>query len=120
MHDLTGGNTFVPELIKDQFGDAVDIAAIDAGIARAQQMLENAASLNLNTISINNRYEASVEIINETGHKLPSGYPEGRRMWINIRAYDVDDNKVFESGSYDVETAVLDLNGQRYMKLNLV
>jgi hypothetical protein len=109
QHDMTGGNTFVPELIKTQFGTdpSVDLDAIDAGILRARFMLQNAATMNLTVLPNGDTYEASVEIINETGHKLPSGYPEGRRMWINVEAYDINDNLVYESGAYDDDTAVL-------------
>jgi hypothetical protein len=48
-----------------------------------------------------------VEVTNETGHKLPSGYPEGRRVWIGVRAYDAADSLVYESGAYDPATGVL-------------
>jgi len=44
---------------------------------------------------------ATVRVINETGHKLPTGYPEGRQMWINLRAYDAGGNLIYESGRYD-------------------
>ena len=82
IHDLTGGNTFVPLLVKDQYPSEVDATAIDAGIIRAQNMLQNAATMNLDVSVAQNGYDVDVEIINETGHKLPSGYPEGRRIWI--------------------------------------
>ena len=108
QHDLTGGNTFIPELIKTQALAGIDTEAIDAGILRARYMLQNAATLNLNLVSNGGSgFTASVEIINETGHKLPSGYPEGRRMWIYLEAYDSNDNVIWESGAYDEETAVL-------------
>jgi hypothetical protein len=48
-----------------------------------------------------------VKVINETGHKLPSGYPEGRRIWVNVVAYDGAAEKVYESGAYDISTGVL-------------
>ena len=41
---------------------------------------------------------------NNTGHKLPTGYPEGRRMWLNLRAYDDDGELIYESGAYDPAT----------------
>jgi hypothetical protein len=41
-----------------------------------------------------------VKIINLTGHKLISGYPEGRRMWLNIKWYDNFNNVVREDGKY--------------------
>jgi hypothetical protein len=48
-----------------------------------------------------------VTITNETGHKLPSGYPEGRRIWLNVKAYDINNDLVYESGAYDPATGVL-------------
>ena len=39
-------------------------------------------------------------MINLTGHKLISGYPEGRRMWLNIKWYDADDVLLREDGEY--------------------
>jgi len=53
------------------------------------------------------RRSVTVTITNETGHKLPSGYPEGRRIWVNLKAYDIDNNLVYESGAYDAATGVL-------------
>ena len=39
-----------------------------------------------------------VRVTNLTGHKLPTGYPEGRRMWLNVQARDGDDVLIWESG----------------------
>ena len=52
----------------------------------------------------------TVTVVNQTGHKLPTGYPEGRRMWINLRAYDASGNLVYESGAYNFQTGVLTLD----------
>ncbi|MHC4065735.1 MAG: hypothetical protein ACYSUI_14725, partial [Planctomycetota bacterium] len=89
-HDLAGGNYWVWPLIKyqDQQGTlrlgggltATQLAAMDAGQIRAQDQLSMAASL---TVSGN-----MVTVTNLTGHKLISGYPEGRRMWLNIKWYN--------------------------------
>jgi len=49
----------------------------------------------------------TVRVINQTGHKLPTGYPEGRRMWINARFFDKQDVLVQEYGAYDPSTAML-------------
>ena len=51
--------------------------------------------------------DVTVRVINETGHKLPTGYPEGRRMWLNLRAYDDDGELIYESGAYDPATGHL-------------
>lgn len=119
QHDLTGGNTFVPELIKTLYPSEVDEAAIDDGILRSRYMLQNAATMNLHVVNSGNDYSLDVEIINETGHKLPSGYPEGRRMWIQVKAYDVLNNLIYESGSYDESTAELDLNNTKIYEAKL-
>ncbi len=105
VHDLTGGNTWVPEMIKihPEFGDDVNPAALDAGISRARTILQKAASLTAN----HNGTSLDVRITNETGHKLPTGYAEGRQMWVNVRAYDAQCNLLFESGAYDSTTGVL-------------
>jgi hypothetical protein len=60
---------------------------------------------------------ADVTIVNETGHKLPSGYPEGRRIWVNLRAYDAGGNLIYESGAYDNDTAVLNHNDAKVYEI---
>lgn len=40
-------------------------------------------------------------IQNNTGHKLISGFPEGRRMFVNIKAFDSLDNLIYEINPYD-------------------
>ncbi len=51
--------------------------------------------------------QLNVRIINQTGHKLPSGYPEGRRMWLNVKYYDSLGTLIAERGHYDFSTADL-------------
>ncbi|NOH02166.1 MAG: hypothetical protein HND47_09520 [Chloroflexi bacterium] len=53
------------------------------------------------------KWEVQVKVINNTGHRLPSGYPDGRRMWINLLVKDEADAIVYESGYYDDATATL-------------
>ena len=107
LHDLTGGNTFALKLVASLYATEVDTAAISAGIERARYMLQNAASLDLELSPLWSGWRARVRVTNETGHKLPTGYVEGRRMWIWLRAWDVENNLVYESGAYDPVTAVL-------------
>jgi hypothetical protein len=108
-HDMTGGNTFAPLLIKTLF-PSINKAALDSGINRARYMLKNAASLELNVNTNLGNLTANVKVTNETGHKLPSGYPEGRRIWINLVAYDISGSVLYESGHYDFENAVLEID----------
>jgi hypothetical protein len=53
---------------------------------------------------------STVKVINQTGHKLISGYPEGRRMWLNIKWYDHMDSEMdeYEEGAYGPLTVTID------------
>jgi hypothetical protein len=110
LHDMTGGNYWTPDAMLYQntletlrLGGSLtttQINAIRAGKDRAIQQLKLAASLSVagNTLKVTNL----------TGHKLISGYPEGRRMWINVKWYGVGGALLREDGRYDV---VASLNG---------
>ena len=41
----------------------------------------------------------AIKVTNLTGHKLPTGYSEGRRMWLNVQVRDANGGLVFESGA---------------------
>ncbi|MFN2425510.1 MAG: hypothetical protein ABR587_03580 [Candidatus Binatia bacterium] len=99
VHDLVGANTFVPLIIPMHpvFGAEVDADVLAAGAARSLRMLRRSATV---TATIETGV-LSVRVTNEGGHKLPTGYPDGRRMWLHVRAFDKDDAVVFESGEYD-------------------
>lgn len=106
LHDLSGANTFMLSVMDDVLAPddpELNIPAINAGIQRARYMLQNAARMSLSRQT----GQLKVRIENRTGHKLPTGYPEGRRMWINVRYFDAANQLVGESGAYDVNTAVL-------------
>ncbi|HYQ86437.1 MAG TPA: T9SS type A sorting domain-containing protein [Bacteroidota bacterium] len=106
QHDLTGGNTFVPGILPD-FYPGLDTGALSAGRDRAIATLQRAADLRLTAYRFRDTVHASVRITNRTGHKLPTGYPDGRRMWINVVASDSAGGTVFESGSYNPDSALL-------------
>ena len=102
LHDMTGGNYWMPSVIeyldtndKLRLGGGLTSLQINAmrdGALRAEQQLRLAASLEVEG--------NKVEIINHTGHKLISGYPEGRRMWLNIKWYDGVGALLREDGAY--------------------
>ncbi len=98
-HDFTGGNTFVPGILQDFWPDA-DTAALSISTLRAQSTLERAASLTVTASRDSVGVAATVRVTNLTGHKLPTGYPEGRRMWIELIGQDSAGNTLFWSGRY--------------------
>jgi hypothetical protein len=107
-HDFTGGNTFIGDILPDFYPEDVEVTALQAAKARATTMLQLAATLSVTP----EEYGIMVRVTNETGHKLPSGYPEGRRIWLNVKGYDDQGAQVFESGAYDAETAELSHDDQ--------
>jgi hypothetical protein len=113
LHDMTGGNYWMPQAIQylDSVGKlrlgggmtSLQTSAMLDGALRAKEQLSLAASL---SVSGNGN---SVKIVNHTGHKLISGYPEGRRMWLNIKWYDSGNNLLREDGAYGPIT--VNING---------
>ena len=108
LHDFTGGNTFVPSTVADFYPDEVDMVQLQAAEERARYMLQNAATLTVTPED----FGITVRVMNETAHKLPSGYPEGRRIWLNVVALDDTGTPIYESGAYDLETAELSHDSQ--------
>jgi hypothetical protein len=105
-HDLTGGSTWIPDAIRylDAQGKLVQggglvsqhHAAMDDGILRARAMLKSAAAIDIGGGLGPN----TVRVTNLTGHKLISGYPEGRRMWLTVRWLGPAGEVVKEVGQY--------------------
>lgn len=130
-HDLTGGNVWVslvlastvpgspiydpinarllnqPDVLTLDLsqGVGIDAGLLAEGAARAQQTLSRAADIE------EFEYDASTgalsfEIHNNTAHKLLTGYPEGRRMFVNIRAFR-DGKLIYEVNPYDEQIGTL-------------
>ncbi len=132
IHDLSGGNALVPFLLASAVpgspvydaqtaallgqgpakltldltaGSALDPAALLAGRNRAIASLERAASIEAVTYDASSG-AVSFRIRNHTGHKLITGYPEGRRMFANVRLYQ-GASLLWEVNPYDGATGTL-------------
>jgi hypothetical protein len=101
-HDLTGGSTWQPDLIlwADQNNrlrlggglSALQQNALLTGKERARDMLRRAAALDVDVDTLH--------VVNLTGHKLFTGYPEGRRMWLRTQWRDRQGSVVRTDGAY--------------------
>ena len=139
LHDMTCGNVWVSyvlasatsgssnyDLVNDQLlnqgagvltmdlsqGEGIDPDALLAGVDPARQQLQLAAAIE------NLSYDAgsgllSFRIQNQTGHKLISGFPEGRRMFVNVVAYS-GENLIYEANPYDTTAGTLKGLGYSY------
>ncbi len=109
QHSFAGANTWVVQAVRNILGpddaDAMGLTQdqIDQAAARTIQMLQNASDMTLTQVGSN----INVRITNESGHKLPSGYPEGRRMWVNVKFTDATGAVIAERGAYNSATAAL-------------
>ncbi len=133
LHDLTGGNVWVSTVlasaipgstnydpINDQLlnqgpavltmdlhqGQGIDPQAMLAGAERARQQLLLAAAIE-NVVYDSGTGYLSFHVQNQTGHKLISGFPEGRRMFVNIKAYDSVGDLIYEANPYDYSVGTL-------------
>src|SRR6185295_4532071 len=107
-HFFAGANTWVLGAVLDQYGDESGLGAqsVAAALARTEDMLGDASDLEVGQEG----YRLHVRVVNQTGHKLPTGYPEGRRMWLNVRFFAGEGAQpIAEDGYYDVATATLDV-----------
>jgi hypothetical protein len=106
LHDFNGANSWVLHAVRNLYPDnetGLSAQSVADAHARNDLMLANALDLHLYV----HHGELCVRVVNRTGHKLPTGYPEGRRMWVNVRFYDGADALVAERGAYDLGSATL-------------
>lgn len=101
-----------PDPVNGQDLDAETVTALQDNIARNIQMLDLASDMAvvLDDSQTPGVEQLKVTVTNQTGHKLPSGYPEGRRIWLTVEFFDCTSstNPIAVFGGYDLATATLD------------
>lgn len=132
-HDMTGGNAWIPRILASTIigspnynasnrsllvtagplnltldfsqGYALNANALISAASRAEINLQRAASITNLTYNPMSG-ETTFRIINHTGHKLISGYPEGRRVFANI-VLNANGQTLHEVNPYDDTTSTL-------------
>ena len=107
-HHLVGANTTMLTLLKNNAAQLdVTSSDMDLGIERARAMLQSSVDLELVSASVNNGVlEARVKLTNNSGHKTPTAYPS-RRMWLNFKVTDSNNDVVFESGKINTDGSIV-------------
>ncbi|MBU0673896.1 MAG: choice-of-anchor D domain-containing protein [Proteobacteria bacterium] len=113
LHNFSGGNTWAPYAVA-AFDPSMPASYATTSSARAQSMLETAATLE----GSSDGTTLTIKVTNNSGHKLPTGFTEGRRMWINVKFYDTSGVMVSELGGYDETTATLSSAGTTVYEAN--
>lgn len=141
FHKLTGANRDLPMMMKTLYPE-VDLEVVGAPTGmdprtfpgmlsdrgpmwdRAQHNTEitlrdgvdvsiTQAPVEIDSINQPGVYEMKVKVTNKSGHRIPSGYPDGRRFWLAVDVKDAN-GSVYKSGVYDNANAQLktdDTNG---------
>jgi hypothetical protein len=104
-HTFLGGNFFMLRML-NRFRAALGVIApgpeLDAAArATLRQLESDTAVVEVARASLAaGRLDAEVVVRNQTGHKLPTGYPS-RRVWVHLTVRDAAGAVVFESGGVD-------------------
>ena len=114
-HVLVGGNTLMPQILRDNaaaLGVTAPAAAFDATIAATHDQLRNrTARVTIPSIArTGGELDVVVRIENLCGHKYPSAYPS-RRAWLRVVVTDARNQVVWRSGDYDAAGRIVDSGG---------
>ncbi len=102
-HDLVGANRFVVSLLAED-ATVLDGIGFDHTLEVMDAFVATSASLDIeapDTVDLGQGLQdLLVTVTNETGHKLPTGYSEGRVMWLEVVARH-EGEVVWQSGVWD-------------------
>ena len=114
-HTFLGANTVMMDMFqnfKDELGIEVD--GFPEAIERNREFLKTSADLDIIDVrkSEDGKMIATLRIENNTGHKLPSGYPS-RRVFVHLAVTDATGAVVFESGKMNADGSIVGVDGDR-------
>ena len=89
----------------------IQVQGFDQAIERNREFLKTSADLTITgTRNEGNSIVATLQIKNNTGHKLPSGYPS-RRVFVHFVVTDANGAIVFESGKMNPDGSIVGADG---------
>jgi MYXO-CTERM domain-containing protein len=119
-HEFVGANAWAlrmlgamrEDLASGEFYDPTMRPYYENGAMRAEENLRGAATLEImnppTTAHAGDTIEVVARITNHAGHRLPSGYADGRRVWLAVDLVDGAGTVTPVSGRYDDASAHLD------------
>ena len=114
-HEFAGASAWVIEIAGIQYKGQVDADAIERGKQRAVAMVQRAATLALQQSGAKLR----LRVTNESGHKLPTGHIEGRRVWPRVQIFGAQQNVLADWGRWDATTGDLDATNTTVFEMHI-
>ena len=107
-HQMLGVNTQMMKIFDDNRQELnVTATEWNRKLQESRDFLKTAANIQVLSSSITNgELEVKLKVINNTGHKLPSGYPS-RRAFIHFKVTNTNNQIVFESGKVNADGSVV-------------
>ncbi|MEW5853266.1 MAG: hypothetical protein AB2A00_31080 [Myxococcota bacterium] len=111
-HGFVGGNTVASRMVAFLHANdstmpwlqGLDTSATLVTQAARQQLRDAAELTALDVVGTGAARALRVRVTNKTGHKLPTGYAEGRRMWLRHAVTDADGSAGPRGGTPDTTT----------------
>ncbi len=103
-HTFQGANAPMLEILAELLPAKREI--LEKSAERARATLRSALGMTVSGDVEGDRLTARVQLVNQSGHKLPSGFPS-RRMWLHLSVTDGAGKTVFESGAFDASSGEL-------------
>ena len=116
-HEFAGASAWVLEIIAlyGKNDPDVDQNAIAIGIQKAIEMVQKCATLDLSLAG----NQLVTRVTNQSGHKIPTGHIEGRRIFLSVQVFDDQDTLIEEYGHYDFNTAHLDADSTTVYEMHV-
>ena len=107
-HGFGGANTVVLSMLDRNRADlGVTSTALQDAIKSNREFLRTSAEVRILLARRSGEtLDVDVEVVNKTGHKLPTGYPS-RRVWIDLRVVDGSGREVFRSGFMQADGRII-------------
>lgn len=100
-HVLAGSNVTMLGILASLHPDEKETLAETR--RQTQSLLDQALTLTVAGRAAADLITTRVEVTNNAGHKLPTGFPS-RRLWLRFAISDADGRTIFESGAWDDST----------------
>jgi hypothetical protein len=115
IHNFSGANTWVPKILKGEFPSLGLDEAFDQAVQWSTELLTERTATIVTRATRSGDGQAlaiEVEVTNLSGHKLPTGYSEGRRMWIELEVRDAGGAVIYSNGAWNPATGELQRDAQ--------